>query len=113
MMYNHQDWVPTTIGSGKKKVDVKQNRPGTKELNRLSEDDVPILNKISIRQSQDMIAERNKKNITQAQIAKIMSIPVQEIQNFENVQKNPTVFNSKLYNNVMKKLKSLPTKVLV
>jgi len=107
MMYNHQDWVPTTIGSGKKKVDVKQNKPGTKELNRLSEDDVPSLNKISIRQSQDMIAERNKKNITQVEIAKIMNVPVQEIQNFENIQKKPIAFNSKLYNNVMKKLKSI------
>ena len=110
MMYNHQDWTPTTIGSGKKKVDIKENRPGTKELNRLTEDNVPSLKKISIQQSQDMIVERNKKNITQAQIAKIMNIPVQEIQNFENIQKSQTVFNSKLYNNVMKKLKSLPTK---
>lgn len=108
MLYNHQDWTPTTIGSGKKKEQTKQNQPGTKEFNRLNEDDVPSLATISVQQSQDMIMERNKKRYTQSQVAKMMNIPVQEIQDFENGKTKR--FNKQLYNNVMKKLKSLPEK---
>ena len=103
-MYHHQDWEPVTIHSSesKKREARPHNRPGTKNFQRLCEDDIPQLNTITKEQSIALLEARNSQKLSQKDLAKKLNIDVSTVQQYENGKiKN---FNKRLYTTMMRNL---------
>ena len=103
-MYHHQDWEPVTIHSSKskKRESRPQNRPGTKNFQRLCEDDIPQLNTITKEQSIALLETRNSQKLSQKDLARKLNIDVSTVQQYENGKiKN---FNKRLYTTMMRNL---------
>ena len=97
-----QDWEPVVFKKVNKTSISKQNPAGTKEFNKLNEDDVPKLTKISLEQSKALREARTAKGLSQSDFAKSLSIDAAIIKDYENgTIKN---FNQKTYNTLMRKL---------
>lgn len=102
---SYQDWTPVVIHNKqnvKEQYKQKQNLAGTKEFNKLNEDDVPKLDKITPEQSKFLCQARTEKKLSQLEFAKSLNINVSLIKEYENgTVKN---FNKKFYNTLIRKL---------
>lgn len=97
-----QDWTPVTIHNKNHKntTQYKQNPAGTKEFKKLNEDDIPKTNKISQDQRAALCDARNAKQMKQCDLAKMLNVNVNIIQEYEN----GTVlnFNKTFYNKMLR-----------
>jgi len=103
--YEHQDWEPVVIRSKenyKQQHIQKQNAAGTKKYNELNKDDIPILDKISNEQKQNLIQGRTAKGLTRKQFASMLNIQESIIAEYENG--TVKVFNKGIYNRMLKAL---------
>lgn len=98
-----QDWEEVVWKKPTKKSKSAAGSPTvSKEIRNLEEDDIPVLNKISIEQRQQLIEARNAKNFTQKDLAKLINIDSSIINSYEN----GTVanFNKVFYKKLMRVL---------
>lgn len=105
MSCEHQDWTPVVIrstGAAKKAKQQKQNPAGTKEFNKLNEDEIPVLNKITPEQRKALQDARAAKGISRHDFAKSLNMPIKTIADYENgtIQN----FNLNFYNSLLRKL---------
>lgn len=98
-----QDWTPVVIHNKQfNKKEFKENPAGTKEFQKLNDDDIPKLDKITPEQSNILKAARSAKGISQKDLAKSLNINVSIIQDYENG--TIAKFNKTFYNNLLRKL---------
>ena len=86
----------------KKEKQTHQNAAGTKEYNKLIEDDIPILDKISPEMQQKLKDARNAKSMNQSDLAKALNVNVSIIKDYENG--TVAKFNKGFYNRVLRVL---------
>jgi ribosome-binding protein aMBF1 (putative translation factor) len=109
---NHQDWEPVVFNK-KKSVEKKefvQKPVGNKEFNRLLEEDIPKLNKISREYAQAIIDGRNALGITQKDLAHKMSVRENVIKEYENL--SIANFNMGFYKKILRNLKIDPKDII-
>jgi len=106
---NYQDWeevvLKKQVKSGQKQQ-YHQNPEGTKQFKQLIEDDIPKLAKFTTEQLNYLKDLRRLKNKSQEELAKLCNINVSEIKRLES---NQMPLNMKFYNNLIRKLNSIPT----
>lgn len=103
MSYQFYDDITQIIGSKQaNKKPVHQNPTGTKLFRKLNEDDIPILDKISVKECQELQSMRNRIKLTQPELAKKLNYPESVIKHFE-AGKPP--FNIGQYKKIYKFLK--------
>jgi ribosome-binding protein aMBF1 (putative translation factor) len=105
MSYEHQDWIPVTIGNSSKKKEQnkqKQNPVGTKHFKNLIEDDIPTLNKITHEQKITLISARGAVGMSQNDLAKKLNVNVSIIKEYENG--TVAQFNKTFYNKLLRTL---------
>ncbi len=106
-----QDWEPVVIRSNnaaKKEAQQHQSaKPmGNKEFQRLDNDEIPKLNKITREQSLAISNARNACNLSQKELAQKLNIPENIIREYEN--STVANFSHQLYNRILKVLKVNP-----
>jgi ribosome-binding protein aMBF1 (putative translation factor) len=109
---NCQDWEPVVLNK-KKEVEKKefvQKPAGNKEFNRLLDEDIPKLNKISREYAQAIIDGRNALGITQKDLAHKMSVRENVIKEYENL--NVANFNIGFYKKILRNLKIDPKDII-
>lgn len=106
----YQDWEPVVFKKAKKSnEEYKQNAPGTKELRKLLEDDIPVVSNYSVEHSSKLIQMRNMKGIDRKQLAFKLNVNIKEIEAIEN---RSGKFNKVFFNKVIKFLEKQPDKQL-
>ena len=113
MIMNFQDWEPVVIRSNNaKKAQQSQQaqqtaKPmGNKEFQRLENEDIPKLNKITREQSQAISTARNAQGLSQKMLAQKLRIPETTIKEYENC--SVANFSPPLYKRILKELKVDP-----
>ena len=109
-----QDWEPVVIRSNsaaKKEAQQHQSaKPmGNKEFQRLDNDEIPKLNKITREQSLAISNARNACNLSQKELAQKLNIPENIIREYEN--STVANFSHQLYNRILKVLKVNPKSI--
>jgi len=109
-----QDWEPVVIRSNsaaKKEAQQHQSaKPmGNKEFQRLDNDEIPKLNKITREQSLAISNARNACNLSQKELAQKLNIPENIIREYEN--STVANFSLQLYNRILKVLKVNPKSI--
>lgn len=90
-----QDWSEVKIGGGKVSYDPnkknitlpsikKENQPGTKIFKQLDNEEIYVPPKINKTVSQDIQFKRNQCKLTQKELANLLSIPVNTINDIES-----------------------------
>jgi ribosome-binding protein aMBF1 (putative translation factor) len=109
-----QDWEPVVIRSNsaaKKEAQQHQSaKPmGNKEFQRLDNDEIPKLNKITREQSLAISNARNACNLSQKELAQKLNIPENIIREYEN--STVANFSHQLYKRILKVLKVNPKSI--
>jgi ribosome-binding protein aMBF1 (putative translation factor) len=109
---NYQDWEPVVLSKKKdnEKKEFIQKPVGNKELNRLLDEDIPKLNKISREYAQAIIDGRNALGITQKDLANKMSVRENVIKEYENL--SVINFNMGFYKKILRNLKIDPKDII-
>lgn len=103
--YDHQDWTPVVIRSSRVASIARQsvqNPSGTKEFNKLNEDDVPILNKMTREQATALSQARAAKKMSQKELANALNMDVSIIKDYESC--NVKNFKKEVYSKIMSRL---------
>jgi ribosome-binding protein aMBF1 (putative translation factor) len=106
-----QDWEPVVFTKKQKSSNNnKQNAAGTKEFNKLLNDEIPATVNYSVDHSSQLILLRNKKGISQSELAgKLLgSGTVKDIQGIEN---RTGKYNKVFFNRLIRILEKLPDKI--
>ncbi len=110
---NFQDWKPivfTKKPQELKKKESIQKPPGNKEMIRLLEDDIPNLNKMSIKYAQAIVDGRIAMGFTQKDLAQRLSVKDNVIKEYENCQvKN---FNVGFLKKILRTIKIDPKTII-
>ena len=105
----YQDWEPVVIRS-KHSVDAQKkvayhtaSKPvGNKEFQRLDNEELPALNKITHAQAQAISTARNALKLKQVELARKLGIQEKIIKEYENC--SVVNFSPKLYKSILKAL---------
>jgi ribosome-binding protein aMBF1 (putative translation factor) len=99
-MNNFQDWEPVVIRSKNKEAHVANNKPiGNKEFQRLNNEEIPTLKKITHTQALAISNARNAKKLTQKELASKLGINEKIIKEYENC--SVVNFTPKLYKQIL------------
>lgn len=104
---NFQDWNPVVIHNKKVAPHTAPQKPiGNKEFNRLDNEEIPMLNKITHKQAQAISIARNACNLKQKELAQKLKIQENIIKEYENC--SVANFSPQLYKRILKALNVNP-----
>ena len=110
---NYQDWDPvvfTKKQQNTQKKDSVQKPAGNKEMNRLIEEEIPKLNKMTREYALSIINARNAAGLSQKDLAQKMSVKIDVIREYENYQ--VANFNMGFYKKLLRNLGIDPKNVI-
>lgn len=110
---NYQDWDPvvfTKKQQNTQKKDSVQKPAGNKEMNRLIEEEIPKLNKMTREYALAITNARNAAGLSQKDLAQKMSVKIDVIREYENYQ--VTNFNMGFYKKLLRNLGVDPKTVI-
>jgi ribosome-binding protein aMBF1 (putative translation factor) len=102
----YQDWEPVVIrNKNNAKIQKEAHHSiakpmGNKEFQRLNNEEIPVLNKITLKQAQAISIARNAINLKQVELARKLGIEEKIIKEYENC--SVTNFSPMLYKRILK-----------